>query len=187
MPGQVERRGCAPRHSGCRPRLRSMPGPDDDAVVVRGLVRSYGAVRAVDGLDLTARRGQVTAILGPNGAGKTTTVECCEGLRRPDQGTVRVLGVDPATAGPEHRARVGVMLQDGGLPTGARAAALVHHVARLHARPTAPRRLCTDLGIDAFARTTVRRLSGGQRQRVALACALVGRPDVLFLDEPSAG
>src|SRR3954469_22317480 len=187
MPGQVERRGCAPRHSGCRPRLRSMPGPDDDAVVVRGLVRSYGAVRAVDGLDLRASRGQVTAVLGPNGAGKTTTVECCEGLRRPDGGTVRVLGVDPRLAGSEHRARVGVMLQDGGLPTGARAPGLVQHVARMHAHPIPPQTLCAELGIDAFARTTVRRLSGGQRQRLALACALVGRPEVLFLDEPSAG
>src|SRR4051794_2819378 len=164
-----------------------MPGADDDAVVVRGLVRAYGAVRAVDGLDLVARRGQVTAVLGPNGAGKTTTVECCEGLRRPDAGTVRVLGVDPQLAGPQHRARVGVMLQDGGLPTGARAAGLVQHVARMHANPVPPATLCTELGIDAFARTTVRRLSGGQRQRLALACALVGRPDVLFLDEPSAG
>ncbi|GAA4355264.1 ABC transporter ATP-binding protein [Angustibacter luteus] len=154
---------------------------------MRGLVRSYGPLRAVDGLDLVARRGEITAVLGPNGAGKTTTVECCEGLRRPDAGTVRVLGEDPHLASPAHRARVGVMLQDGGLPTGARAAGLVQHVARMHATPVPPAQLCADLGIDGFARTTVRRLSGGQRQRVALACALVGRPDVLFLDEPSAG
>ena len=126
-------------------------------------------------------------MLGPNGAGKTTTVECCEGLRRPDAGTVRVLGVDPHLAGPAHRARVGVMLQDGGLPTGARAAGLVQHVARLHATPCRRPRCAPSSGIDAFARTTVRRLSGGQRQRLALACALVGRPEVLFLDEPSAG
>ncbi|WP_426566986.1 ABC transporter ATP-binding protein [Angustibacter sp. McL0619] len=164
-----------------------MPGPDDDAVVVRGLVRSYGPVRAVDGLDLLARRGEVTAVLGPNGAGKTTTLECCEGLRRADSGTVRVLGADPHLAGPGHRARVGVMLQDGGLPTGAHAAGLVRHVSRMHAHPVDPATLCAELGIDAFARTTVRRLSGGQRQRLALACALVGRPEVLFLDEPSAG
>lgn len=164
-----------------------MPAARDDAVVVRGLVRSYGAVRAVDGLNLTAARGRVTAVLGPNGAGKTTTVECCEGLRRPDAGTVRVLGTDPVRAGPDHRARVGVMLQDGGLPTGGRAGELVRHVARLHARPLDPAALCERLGVDAFAGTAVRRLSGGQKQRVALACALVGRPEVLFLDEPSAG
>jgi ABC-2 type transport system ATP-binding protein len=164
-----------------------MPEPLDDAVVVRGLVRSYGAVRAVDGLDLTAARGAVTAVLGPNGAGKTTTVECCEGLRRPDAGTVRVLGTDPSRASAQHRARVGVMLQDGGLPMAARALALLHHVARLHARPQPVGALAERLGIDSFARTAVRRLSGGQRQRLALACALVGRPEVVFLDEPSAG
>ncbi|GAB3591084.1 ABC transporter ATP-binding protein [Angustibacter peucedani] len=164
-----------------------MPAAPDDAVVVRGLVRSYGGVRAVDGLDLTAAHGQVTAVLGPNGAGKTTTVECCEGLRRPDDGSVRVLGADPHRAGPEHRARVGVMLQDGGLPGGGRAGELVRHVARLHAHPLDPVALCERLGVDAFARTAVRRLSGGQKQRLALACALVGRPEVLFLDEPSAG
>jgi ABC-2 type transport system ATP-binding protein len=157
------------------------------AVVVEGLVKSYGGRRVVDGLRLTADRGAVTAVLGPNGAGKTTTVECCEGLRRPDEGTVRVLGCDPATAGPEHRARVGVMLQGGGLPTAARALELLKHVARLHARPVAVDRLAARLGIVDFGATPVRRLSGGQRQRVALACALVGRPEVLFLDEPSAG
>jgi ABC-2 type transport system ATP-binding protein len=157
------------------------------AVVVAGLVKSYGGRRVIDGLGLTADRGAVTAVLGPNGAGKTTTVECCEGLRRPDRGTVRVLGADPATAGPEHRARVGVMLQGGGLPTAARALELLRHVARLHARPVAVDRLAARLGIADFGGTPVRRLSGGQRQRVALACALVGRPEVLFLDEPSAG
>lgn len=150
-------------------------------------MRSYGRLRAVDGLDLAAARGAVTAVLGPNGAGKTTTVECCEGLRRPDAGTVRVLGVDPLHAGAEHRARVGVMLQDGGLPMGARALELLHHASRLHRRPQPVAALAERLGIDAFARTSVRRLSGGQRQRLALACALVGRPEVVFLDEPSAG
>jgi ABC-2 type transport system ATP-binding protein len=157
------------------------------AVVVEDLVKAYGGRRVVDGLQLTAAHGAVTAVLGPNGAGKTTTIECCEGLRRPDGGTVRVLGTDPATAGPDHRARVGVMLQGGGLPTAARALELLRHVARLHARPVEVNLLAERLGITDFAGTTVRRLSGGQRQRVALACALVGRPQVLFLDEPSAG
>lgn len=158
-----------------------------EAVVVKGLVKAYGGRRVVDGLSFTAVAGQVTAVLGTNGAGKTTTIECCEGLRRPDAGTVRVLGVDPAKAGPDHRAAVGVMLQGGGLPNGAKPLMLVHHVARLHAHPLEPAALAARLGIDEFARTPVRRLSGGQRQRLALACALVGRPRVLFLDEPSAG
>jgi ABC-2 type transport system ATP-binding protein len=164
-----------------------MPADTSAAVVVDGLVKSYGGRRVVDGLRLTAARGAVTAVLGPNGAGKTTTIECCEGLRRPDAGTVRVLGSDPATADAGHRAKVGVMLQGGGLPTAARALELLHHVARMHARPLPVEQLAERLGIGDFARTTVRRLSGGQRQRMALACALVGRPEVLFLDEPSAG
>jgi ABC-2 type transport system ATP-binding protein len=164
-----------------------MPADTSAAVVVDGLVKSYRGRRVVDGLRLSAARGAVTAVLGPNGAGKTTTIECCEGLRRPDAGTVRVLGADPATADAHHRARVGVMLQGGGLPTSARALELLHHVARMHARPVPVDQLAERLGIGDFAGTTVRRLSGGQRQRVALACALIGRPEVLFLDEPSAG
>jgi ABC-2 type transport system ATP-binding protein len=165
-----------------------VPTPSDDGVViVRSLECRYGQQVAVDRLDLTAARASVTAVIGPNGAGKTTTVECCEGLRRPDSGTVRVLGADPARADAGHRARVGVMLQDGGLPMAARAGGLLRHSARMHAHPLDPGGLAERLGIDAFARTTVRRLSGGQRQRLALACAVVGRPDVLFLDEPTAG
>jgi len=158
-----------------------------DAVVVDGLVKSYGGRRVVDGISLTAAAGQVTGVLGTNGAGKTTTIEVCEGLRAPDFGTVLVLGADPRTADADHRAAVGVMLQGGGLPNGARALSLLSHVARLHARPHDPAALAERLGIDDFARTPVRRLSGGQRQRLALACALVGRPKVLFLDEPTAG
>ncbi len=158
-----------------------------DAVVVEGLVKTYDGRRVVDGLSLRASSGQITAVLGTNGAGKTTTVECCEGLRTPHAGTVRVLGGDPATADADHRAAVGVMLQGGGLPNGARPLALVRHVARLHAHPLDPSALAERLGVDEFASTPVRRLSGGQRQRLALACALVGRPSVVFLDEPSAG
>jgi ABC-2 type transport system ATP-binding protein len=159
--------------------------PATAAVEVHGLRKSYRGTVAVDGLDLTAEHGAVTAVLGPNGAGKTTTVECCEGLRRPDAGQVRVLGLDPT----DHRLRprVGVMLQDGGLPTAARARDVLDHVARLYARPLDPAQLAGRLGIDAFAGTTVRRLSGGQRQRLALATALVGNPEVVFLDEPGAG
>ncbi len=166
-----------------------MPGnaTSAPAVEVTALVKRYGGRAVVDGLDLTARAGRVTAVLGPNGAGKTTTAECCEGLRQPDGGAVRVLGLDPVADARLLRPRVGVMLQDGGLPTGVRALEMLQHVARMYAHPRDVGELVARLGIDAFARTTVRRLSGGQRQRLALAAAVVGRPDVVFLDEPSAG
>ncbi|MFI9489419.1 ABC transporter ATP-binding protein [Promicromonospora sp. NPDC052451] len=157
------------------------------AVQVRGLVKRYDGRAVVDGLDLVARPGAVTAVLGPNGAGKTTTIECCEGLRSPDAGTVRVLGLDPVADARALRPRVGVMLQDGGLPTGVRALELLRHVSAMYAAPRAVGELADRLGLHAFARTTVRRLSGGQRQRVALAAAVIGRPEVVFLDEPSAG
>jgi ABC-2 type transport system ATP-binding protein len=157
------------------------------AVEVRGLVKRYDGRAVVDGLGLVARPGAVTAVLGPNGAGKTTTIECCEGLRSPDGGTVRVLGLDPVADARALRPRVGVMLQDGGLPTGVRALELLRHVAAMYATPRPVDELAERLGLHGFARTTVRRLSGGQRQRVALAAAVVGRPDVVFLDEPSAG
>ncbi|MBL8928821.1 MAG: ABC transporter ATP-binding protein [Kineosporiaceae bacterium] len=142
---------------------------------------------AVDRLTLTAERGRVTALLGPNGAGKTSTIECCEGLRRVTSGTVRVLGLDPVSDSRALRSRVGVMLQDGGLPTGARAGEVLRHVAALHEDPEPPAELLTRLGLTEHTRTMVRRLSGGQRQRLSLAVALVGRPELVFLDEPSSG
>jgi ABC-2 type transport system ATP-binding protein len=153
---------------------------------VNGLVKRYGATRAVDGLDLSAASGRVTAVLGPNGAGKTSAIECCEGLRRPDEGTVRVLGRDPVRDAATLRPLVGVMLQDGGLPNVQRAGDVLAHVARMYTHPAAGE-LTERLGLASFARTAVRRLSGGERQRLALAVALVGRPRVVFLDEPSAG
>ncbi|QGQ19541.1 ATP-binding cassette domain-containing protein [Cellulomonas sp. JZ18] len=161
--------------------------PHSPAVEVRGLVKRYDGRTVVDGLDLSAEAGRVTAVLGPNGAGKTTTVECCEGLRTPDAGRVHVLGLDPVADGAALRPRVGVMLQDGGLPTAVRAREMLDHVARMYADPVSTDVLAERLGLGAFARTTVRRLSGGQRQRLALAVAVVGRPRVVFLDEPSAG
>ena len=159
----------------------------NEAVTVRDLVRQFGPTRAVDGMTWRAASAQVTAVLGPNGAGKTTTIECAEGLQRPDGGQVRVLGTDPWGSPAGHRSRVGVMLQDGGLPNGTRPIRLLRHLARLYAGPEDVDGLVERLGIGAFSGTTVRRLSGGQRQRVALAAALVGRPDVVFLDEPTAG
>lgn len=157
------------------------------AVEISGLVKRYDGREIVRRLDLVARRGEITAVLGPNGAGKTTTVECCEGLRVPDSGTVRVLGLDPQTQGAELRPRVGVMLQDGGLPTSVKALEMLTHVSSMYADPWDVGDLVERLGLASFARTTVRRLSGGQRQRLALAAALVGRPELVFLDEPSAG
>ena len=161
--------------------------PDSPALEISGLVKRYGARSVVDGIDLVALHGQVTAVLGPNGAGKTTTIECCEGLREPDAGTVRVLGLDPLTDARALRPRVGVMLQDGGLPTGIKAREMLAHIATMYAEPRDLGELSERLGLDSFAGTTVRRLSGGQRQRLALAAAVVGKPDLVFLDEPSAG
>ncbi len=157
------------------------------AVEVREVQRAFGAVQAVAGASWQARAGEVTCLLGPNGAGKTTTIECLEGLQRPDSGSVRVLDADPWNAAAEHRARVGVMLQDGGLPNTATPLPLLRHLASLYAAPRPVDELVALLGIDQFARTPLRRMSGGQKQRVALAAALIGRPDVLFLDEPTAG
>lgn len=158
----------------------------DPVVQVRALVKRYGAKTAVDGLDLVARPG-VTAVLGPNGAGKTTTVETCEGYRRPDSGTVRVLGLDPVREGAALRPRIGVMLQSGGVYSGARAEEMLRHVAKLHAHPLDVDALIERLGLDSCGRTSYRRLSGGQQQRLALAMAVVGRPELVFLDEPTAG
>ncbi|WP_432563394.1 ABC transporter ATP-binding protein [Kineococcus sp. SYSU DK003] len=158
------------------------------AVDVADLRKAYrGGPAVLDGLTFRAGRGRVTALLGPNGAGKTTTVAICEGLRRADSGTVRVLGLDPVADAVALRPRVGVMLQDGGLPTGVGALEALRHIASLHSDPLDVGALAERLGLTGFARTRVRRLSGGQRQRLAVACALVGRPELVFLDEPSAG
>ncbi|MFF3562919.1 ABC transporter ATP-binding protein [Streptomyces sp. NPDC002574] len=159
----------------------------DPAVEVTGLVKRYGAKTAVDGLDLSVARGTVTAVLGPNGAGKTTTVETCEGYRRPDGGRVCVLGMDPVRDAAALRPRIGVMLQSGGVYAGARAEEMLRHTAKLHADPVDPALLIERLGLESCGRTTYRRLSGGQQQRLALAMAVVGRPELVFLDEPTAG
>ncbi|MGO4201518.1 ABC transporter ATP-binding protein [Rhodococcus sp. TAF43] len=157
------------------------------AVRLEGVVKSFGDLRAVDGLDLTLESAQVLALLGPNGAGKTTTVEMCEGFVSPDAGSVRVLGLDPIADSAALRPRIGVMLQGGGAYPGSKAGEMLDLVASYSADPLDPEWLLKSLGLQDARRTPYRRLSGGQQQRLALACALVGRPELVFLDEPTAG
>lgn len=165
------------------------------ALAVESVRKDFGPVAALDGrmvrvlhgVSLRAERGAVTTILGTNGAGKSTTLGCAQGLLKPDGGSISLLSHNPFTASSDLRSRVGVMLQDGGLPPSVRPIPLLRHVAGMYRRPADVDALIARLGIDGFASTSVRRLSGGQKQRVALAAALVGRPEIVFLDEPSAG
>ncbi len=167
---------------------RPDPGSSDGpALAVRGLVKRYGSVTAVDGLDLELPRASVLALLGPNGAGKTTTLDVCTGFAAADAGEVRVLGTDPAAAPDALRARIGVMPQGGGAYPGVHAEEMLRVVAACAADPLDPAWLVDVLGLRGCARTPYKRLSGGQQQRLALACALVGRPELVFLDEPTAG
>ena len=164
--------------------MTSAAGP---VIAVEGLTKRYAGRTVVDDVSLEVRAGEVVAMLGPNGAGKTTTVEIVEGYRPGDMGTVRVLGADPWSASRSHRARVGLMLQSGGIDLRARPAETLRQYAAFHADPLDPAELLDELGLEAVAATPYRRLSGGERQRLGVALALVGRPDVLLLDEPTAG
>jgi ABC-2 type transport system ATP-binding protein len=154
---------------------------------VAGLVVRYGAVTAVDGVSFTAEAGQVLALLGPNGAGKTTTVETLEGYRRPHAGTVSVLGLDPVADHAALTPRIGVMLQQGGIYPGIRPREALSLFASFYAHPEDPGELVQRMGLASVADSTWRRLSGGEQQRLSLALAVVGRPEVAFLDEPTAG
>ena len=167
--------------------LSASAASDDAAVLVDGLVMKYGDKVAVDGLSLSVQRRQITAVLGPNGAGKTTTLETCEGYRAPQGGSVRVLGLDPVAQRRQLLPRIGVMLQSGGAWSGVRAVEMLQHIASLHAHPLPVPMLVERLGLDDCGRTPYRRLSGGQQQRLALAMAVVGRPELVFVDEPTAG
>ncbi len=157
------------------------------AIEVAALEKSYGPTRAVDGISLVVTAGEVFGLLGPNGAGKTTTVEILEGYRRADGGTVRVLGLDPIDDGARLRPQIGVMLQDGGLYPGLRPLEVLRSFAAFYDDPQDPIVLLELVGLTDARATVVRRLSGGQHQRLALALALIGRPSLVFLDEPTAG
>lgn len=156
-------------------------------VHVHGLHMQYGNTRAVNNLDLTVASGSVTAILGPNGAGKSTTIETCEGFRKAHRGSVRIFGQDPIASAKTLRPRVGVMLQAGGAWSGVRPSELLRHLASMYANPLAVDALMERLGLSAVQGTPYRRLSGGEQQRLGLAMSIIGRPELVFLDEPTAG
>ncbi len=157
------------------------------AVEVVGLVKRYADTVALDGVSLDVPACSVLALLGPNGAGKTTAVEICEGFRRPDAGAVRVLGLDPHRDARILLPRIGVMLQGGGAYPAARCGEMLRLVASFARHPHDPAMLLETLGLGSVAGKPVKRLSGGQRQRLSLAMAIVGRPELVFLDEPTAG
>ena len=163
------------------------PRHEAPAVECDGVVIRYGDTLAVDRLSFTARRGEVLALLGPNGAGKTSTVEALEGYRSVAAGTVRVLGLDPGRDHAELVRRMGVMLQKGGIYPGLGPAQVLRLFAAFYVHPEDPDALLDQVGLTGARRTPWRRLSGGEQQRLSLALALVGRPEVLFLDEPTAG
>lgn len=157
------------------------------AIVVSGLCKDYGPVRAVGDLSFTVAEGEVFALLGPNGAGKTTTVEILEGYRERSAGEVRVLGVDPATGGRAYRERIGVVLQSAGFDEELTVRELVRLHAKLYPKTFDPDDLIDLVGLPDKRTARVKTLSGGQRRRLDLALGLVGVPELLFLDEPTTG
>jgi ABC-2 type transport system ATP-binding protein len=165
-------------------RTSTSPTP---ALVVERLVKRYGSIQAVDGLNFSVQAGEIFALLGPNGAGKTTTIEIVEGYRSPDSGSARVLGLDPIRNGQQLKQQIGIMLQQDGLYPGLSAREVLKHFARFYQSPADPEALLERVGLQAAAKTSCRRLSGGQKRRLALAVALVGRPSLVFFDEPTAG
>jgi ABC-2 type transport system ATP-binding protein len=157
------------------------------AVRVDRLVKSYAGRRVVNDVSFAIHRGETFALLGPNGAGKTTTVETLEGYRRPDAGSVRVLGLDPIADGVQLKPRVGVMLQEGGLYPAITPREALRLFSRFYESPADPEQLLRSVGLEGAAQTRYRRLSGGQKQRLAFALALIPQPELVFLDEPTTG
>ena len=156
-------------------------------MTVTDLVVRHGDLTAVDGVSFTAEAGEVLALLGPNGAGKTSTIEVLEGYARPTSGRVTVLGHDPSSEHESVVGRIGVMLQEGGVYPGIRPPEMLELLAAMYDDPADPEALLTRVGLDGRTDATWRQLSGGEQQRLSLAMALVGRPEVAFLDEPTAG
>ena len=151
------------------------------------VVKRFGDHTAVDNVSFTVETGTIMALLGPNGAGKTTTIEMCEGFQRPDSGKISVLGMNPATEPDKVRAQVGIMLQDSGSYSGIRVREMLELTASYSRDPLKPDWLLELFGLQNVQRTTYRRLSGGQKQRLNLAVALISRPRLVFVDEPTAG
>jgi ABC-2 type transport system ATP-binding protein len=164
-----------------------VPGAGKIAIAVRGLRKAYGGIEAVRGIDFDVKRGEVFGLLGPNGAGKTTTVEILEGYRSRDAGQVEVLGVDPAEAGGEWRERIGVVLQSSAMYETLTVAEMLHLFAGYYERSRPVDEVVELVGLTEKRDDRVRRLSGGQRRRLDLGIALVGDPELIFLDEPTTG
>jgi ABC-2 type transport system ATP-binding protein len=165
----------------------SPDAPANEAIVVENFSKSYGSHRVVDRLRFTVQRGEIFALLGPNGAGKTTTIETLEGYRTPDEGSVRVLGLDPIRESKQLKPQIGVMLQQDGLYPGLTAREVLHLFAGYYRQPQDIDSLLERVGLNTADKTRCRRLSGGQKRRLALALALVGNPALVFLDEPTSG
>ena len=159
----------------------------DAAIRIRGLRKTYSRLAAVDGIDLDIARGETFALLGPNGAGKSTTVEILEGYRLRTAGEVSVLGVDPAHGGLDWKARLGIVLQSATEPGTATVREQLTHFAGFYPDPRDVDEVIAAVGLEEKARMRVSKLSGGQRRRVDVALGLIGRPELLFLDEPTTG
>jgi ABC-2 type transport system ATP-binding protein len=157
------------------------------AIIVEDLRKRYDEVRAVDGASFEVRQGEIFGMVGPNGAGKTTTIECIEGLRRPDGGLIRVLGLDPASETRELRLRTGVQLQESSLPDRLRVIEALGLFASFYPSAESPDELLALLGLEEKRRARCGNLSGGQKQRLFIALALIGRPELVFLDELTTG
>jgi len=157
------------------------------AIAVRGLRKAYGALEAVRGIDFEVQRGEVFGLLGPNGAGKTTTVEILEGYRKRDAGEVEVLGTDPALAGGEWREQIGVVLQSSAMYETLTPAEMLRLFAGYYREPRPVDEVVELVGLQEKRDDRVRRLSGGQRRRLDLGLALIGDPELIFLDEPTTG